>query len=269
MSMIDLHSHFLYGIDDGADDLEMTRNMLRQAQSAGIEYLLATPHINERITKSDEETIKNRFEETRQVIHKENLDIEVDLAGEVDYNANVFNWLDHGWILFGKGKKNLLFEIPLFNLPVNFQDMLFQITVKGITPILAHPERNIHIQQKPAILLEWIRHGCLIQLNAGSILGRFGEKCRQLCHRMLKAQVVTLISSDAHDLDNRDFIVMKDAFELVSGAYGLEYAQILFKTNAERLIENGDIHKFEIDPGILNLSISRKIFRKLLNDGRR
>lgn len=266
--MIDLHSHFLYGIDDGADNLEMTRDMLQQAQSAGIEYLLATPHINENITGSGEETIKRRFKEINEWLRTENLNLKIGLAGEVDYNADIFNWLEHEWILFGKERKNILFEIPLFNLPVNFREMLFHITLKGITPVMAHPERNIHIQQKPAVLLDWIRHGCLIQVNAGSILGRFGEKCRRLSHRLLDAQIVTLISSDAHDPVNRNYTVMEEAYDLVSREYDPEYAQVLFKINAGKLLNGMEVQKFEVNAGVLNLSFSRKIFRKLLNDGR-
>jgi protein-tyrosine phosphatase len=260
--MIDLHSHFLFDIDDGADTKATTLEMLKQAKSVGIEYVLATPHVNEQLTASDERQIIDTFEEVKQLIKEENIDLEIGLAGEVDYNGDLFGWLDHSWILFGRNKKYLLFEIPMFNLPVNFQELLFQVTVKGITPVLAHPERNIHIQQKPHLLLEWINNGCLIQLNAGSILGRFGEACRRLSHKLIKANVVTLVSSDAHDLHKRDYTVMKEAFELVSGTYTPEVARMLFKTNAGKMLKGGEIPIVEIDTRALNLSISQRIFRK-------
>jgi protein-tyrosine phosphatase len=260
--MIDLHSHFLYGIDDGAHGLDMTVQMLRQAESVGITYLLATPHVNEQLTASGERRILDIFEEVEALIEEENIHLKIGLAGEVDYNGDLYRWLDHPWILFGREKKFLLFEIPMFNLPVNFQEMLFQVTVKGITPVLAHPERNVYIQQKPESLLEWIKHGCLIQLNAGSILGRFGEKCRRLSRQLIKANVVTLVSSDAHDLDKRDYGVMKEAFDLISENHSIEAAQMLFKTNAEQILQGGVINTVEIDAGALNPSISQRIFRK-------
>jgi protein-tyrosine phosphatase len=260
--MIDLHSHFLYGIDDGARDLAMTISMLKQAESVGITYLLATPHVNEQVTESDERRIIDTFEEVKHVIKQENIKLEIGLAGEVDYNAGLFSWLDHSWVLFGREKKYLLFEIPMFNLPLNFQEMLFQVTVRGITPVLAHPERNVYIQRKPEVLLPWIKHGCLLQLNAGSLLGRFGEKCRRLSHRLVQANAVTCISSDAHDLDKREFAVMKEAFELVSGNHTQQAARILFQDNAQTLVMGGEIHKLEIETKALNLSISQRIFRK-------
>jgi protein-tyrosine phosphatase len=267
--MIDLHSHFLYGIDDGPQDLPMTLAMLRQAASVGIWYLLATPHVNERISAADETRIFKTFENIRQKIKKENINLEIGLAGEVDYNADMLSWLDHSWLLFGKEKKYLLFEIPLFNLPVHFTELLFQLTVRGVIPVLAHPERNIHIQKKPKILLEWINHGCLIQLNAGSVLGKFGAKCRRLCDRMLEANMVTLVGSDAHNTDSRGYHVMQEAFEWINGRFSPEYADILFKSNPGSMITGAELLRFEVEEKGLNLSISRKIFRKLLLDGKK
>ena len=265
--MIDLHAHLLYGIDDGAHDLQITLAMLKQAASVGISYILATPHVNEHLSPQDEQRIFNTFKTVQQVIRDHHINVEIGLAGEVDYNADILSWVDRSWVLFGKERQHLLFEIPLFNLPTHFTQVLFEVAVRGIIPVLAHPERNIYIQKKPGILLDWIKHGCLIQINAGSILGKFGEKCRRLCQRMLQAKIVTLVGSDAHNVDSRGYLVMQEAHAWISRKFSPEYAKILFETNAERVIKGGELSKFAVDEQVLNLSISRKLFRKLLLNG--
>lgn len=256
--MIDLHSHFLYGVDDGARNLDMTIRMLIQAETLGITRLLATPHVNVHTTAEIEKQIQSNFISLCQIVKDQRIYVDLQLAAEVNMLENDLKWLDHSWVLIGDQPRYMLVETPFQGMPTGFSDTLFQIRLKNLTPVLAHPERNILFQKNPQLLVEWIHQGCLVQADAGSLVGQFGKKCQRFAERLLKAGAIHLVGSDAHETQWRNYHILAEAFQKVQGEYDRNYAQLLFDTNPGMIWEGKKMNDFPIDETALQTSIIKR-----------
>jgi protein-tyrosine phosphatase len=259
--MIDLHSHFLFGVDDGARDIDATFKMLHQAEEVGITKLLATPHINEQTDLNSIQHIQHIFSKVKQRIKQENMNIDIKLAAELEYGMELVKVTRQSWVLIGKKSRYLLFELPLFNMPLNILDVLFQLRVKNVIPIIAHPERNVQIQKNFKILYEYLKQGCLIQINAGSVVGNFGKTCQRICHHLLEEQAIHFIGSDAHDIRNRGYQVFLTAYHYMLKKYGEEYINSLFYHNPDKVWYGEPLTEKNDDN--LHRKISQKILRKI------
>jgi len=238
--MIDLHSHFLFGVDDGARNSDITIQMLGQAESVGISKLLATPHVNELTTPVIAHLIKESFHEIFQLIRKAGITVQIKLAGEVNLLSISPDFETYNWLLIGVKNKYMLVETPFQSLPERYFKSIFDLRLKKIKPLIAHPERNISLQDQPEKLVYLIKQGCLIQADAGSITGQFGKKCQRFAERLLKARAVHVVGSDAHGPRGRNYHVFADAFKVVETLVDNSYARLLFEDNPGK-IWNGEI----------------------------
>lgn len=199
--MIDLHSHILPGIDDGAKDLEMALEMAQQAVARGIKAVAATPHYL-KVTWSE---VKNKTNELRLLLTDHGIELEV-IAGAELYIDPMFIDLPAGEIpTYNDTGRYCLVEFPMMEFPAYIDQVLFSLQVKGITPIIAHPERYQRVIREPNLVAEWIEAGSLIQMNANSVLGLFGEKVIKTSRIMLEHNMVHFIASDAHSTGRRGF----------------------------------------------------------------
>lgn len=256
--MIDLHSHFLYGVDDGARNLDMTIRMLIQAETLGITKLLATPHVNVHTTPEIEKQIHNTFDSLCQVVKNQRIYVDLQLAAEVNMLENDLKWLDHSWVLIGDSIKYMLVETPFRDMPRGFSDTLFQIRLKNIIPVLAHPERNITFQKNPQLLIDWINQGCLVQADAGSLVGQFGKKCFKFADRLLKGEAIHLVGSDAHEPKWRNYHILAEAFQKIQSEYGNKHAQMLFDTNPGMIWEGKKVSIPPVDETALQSSFIKR-----------
>ena len=231
--MVDLHSHFLHGVDDGARNSDVTLQMLLQAESVGITKLLATPHVNELTTPEISHHIKETFHSILQLIKKAGISVEIRLAGEVNLLASDLDLKEHEWVLIGNQQKYILVETPFQNLPQQYTEILFNLRLNKIIPVLAHPERNIKLQNDPSPLVEWINQGCLVQIDAGSVTGQFGRKCQRFAKRLLQARAAHLVASDAHDVKGRNYRVLENACKEVETLVDNSYAQLVCMVRQE------------------------------------
>jgi protein-tyrosine phosphatase len=252
--MIDLHSHFLYGVDDGAKDSDATLQMLAQAEGLGISKLLATPHVNEMTTPIAAHQIKETFHSILQLIRKADIAVQVKLAGEVNFLANEIDLEEYDWVIIGIEHKYILTETPFLSLPERYAQILFNLRLNKITPVLAHPERNLKLQNDPTHLIEWIHQGCLVQLDAGSITGQFGKKCQRFAERLLDARAVHIVASDAHSARGRNYHALNDAYQEVESRVDNSYAQQLFEKNPASVWDGRKIKKTTIDESVLYTS---------------
>ena len=245
--MIDLHSHFLYGVDDGARDSDTTLQMLLQAESVGITKLLATPHVNEMTGPESVNQIKETYESVFQMIKKTGISIDIKLAGEVNLLGTELSLEEHDWVLIGTVQKYILVETPFQNLPDRYSEILFNLRLKKIIPLIAHPERNIKLQHDPSPLVQWINQGCLVQIDAGSITGQFGSRCQRFAKRLLQARAVHTIGSDAHDHRGRNYRVLENACKEVETLVDNSYAQLLCDKNPEKIWHGHKIEEMPLD----------------------
>ncbi|HEV8459112.1 MAG TPA: CpsB/CapC family capsule biosynthesis tyrosine phosphatase [Gaiellaceae bacterium] len=192
--MIDLHSHVLPGLDDGAADLDESLAICEEAAADGITVMAATPHVRyDHPTTAS--TMESALAEVRRVA--EGI-IEVFPGGELDL-AELDRPLDE-LRRFGLGGNPgvLLVETPFSGWPLDLGDRLFRLRAAGFATVLAHPERNAEVQRRPELLEPLVAAGVLVQLTASSVDGRYGGRSHASCFELIERGLAHLIASDVH-----------------------------------------------------------------------
>lgn len=228
--MIDLHSHILPGIDDGARDTEMSLAMAQQAVDAGISYMMCTPHMHWGTFDNDGTIIEPVFNQLRRDISAAGIPLTLGWAAEVRLNEMVPVWYKTQKIPFlgkWKGKNVLLLELPHSHIPAGADQLIKWLIANGVQPLIPHPERNRDVWERPE-KIRWLRNlGCMFQVTAGALTGRFGEVVQDISLGMLDDDLIDLVASDTHDIKRRPND-MRDAFEIVSQQSNEEMARKLF-----------------------------------------
>jgi protein-tyrosine phosphatase len=228
--MIDLHNHLLPGIDDGAGDMQTSLAMARLAVENGITHMVCTPHIHPGRYENSAAGIRKACDAFIAALAEADVPLRVSCAAEVRFSSEMLTGVLDGSIPFlgeWQGKKVLLLEFPHGDMPFGGERMTEWLLQQNIIPLIAHPERNKGLMQHPAKLKPFLKQGCLLQLTAASVAGRFGDPARRLAHAMLEEGVVDIIATDAHNLDHRPP-------ELLPGLE--EAARILGEREAQRLV---------------------------------
>jgi protein-tyrosine phosphatase len=196
--MIDLHSHILPGLDDGARNLEEAVEIGRTAAADGIYAIAATPHVREDYPTTAD-AMERGVAELRKALERAQVDLELLPGGEVSLEQ--FGRLSRDELRrFGLGgnPSYLLVETPYFDWPPSFGEIVGGLVAGGVTPVIGHPERNSAVQADPERIAGLVRAGALVQLTAASLDGRLGSRPRKCSQRLLDAELVHLIGSDAH-----------------------------------------------------------------------
>lgn len=236
--MIDLHCHLLPGIDDGSKNMNTSLKLAREAVEDGVTHALLTPHHMNGIYINHKKNVIRETSFFQDKLIKNNIPLVVFPGQEVRINGDLFQALDNDDILFADEYGHyLMLEFPDDDVPTYTLPMIYQLNLRGITPIIVHPERNTKIIEHPDILLELLKRGCLSQVTAGSYVGVFGKKVEKFSERLIGHDQVYVFSSDAHALPGRNY-EMKNAFKKLKKEYGAECVS-QFKRNAKRII-NGD-----------------------------
>jgi protein-tyrosine phosphatase len=202
--MIDLHSHILRGIDDGARSLEDSLEIARAAVADGITVIAGTPHVRDD-WPTDAGVMEYRVAELNDELGRAGIPLEVRRGGEI-----AVEWLGRLTIdelrRFGLGgnPRYLLVETPYYGWPLGLADSLFWLRAQGITPVLAHPERNAEVQAHPDRLAQLVEGGVLVQVTAASLDGRVGKRPQECARRLIEAEMVHLLASDAHHASIRE-----------------------------------------------------------------
>lgn len=203
--MIDLHGHYLAGVDDGAENLEQSLAMLRHAEKDGIETAVVTPHACGSLCKlKDLDALKCQWENWRSNLKDSELKIKVVSGAEIYFTSELLSLLhDHRELLTINNGSYFLLEFPNDYIYAHSKDFIYKILSEGFIPIVSHAERNSEIQRSPGILHELVKVGAMCQVNAGSLRGDFGNAARQCAYELIHGNLVHVIASDAHDLESR------------------------------------------------------------------
>lgn len=238
--MIDLHSHILYGIDDGATDMQMTLEMLKIAEKDGITTMVATPHYIVGANQYDQDDLKRRYHEVVDCIKRNSINIELLLGNELYLDEYILESLEQDECYSMGGTRYVLLELPMLGIPIYTEKVFYDLINKKYKPILAHPERYIPVQEDPNILIDYINMGCIIQVNSSSINGISGGKSRETARLLLENNMAHLIATDCHSNGRRQPQLSMAYMQVVSWI-GKEKSNNLFFINPRKVLKNEDI----------------------------
>lgn len=191
---VDMHAHWLPGIDDGAKHMEMALNFMKSLQDLGFKKLLATPHIFAGLYPNNREIIENTLEDTKQALKASSLAIETGAAAEYMVNED-FEITSNMMCL---PKKHILIEMSYVAEMPNIEQVIFNLQVKGYTVVLAHPERYSFYQDKHQRFHRLKEMGVLFQLNLLSVSGYYGKDVRRLAEYLLQKKYYDVAGTDLH-----------------------------------------------------------------------
>jgi protein-tyrosine phosphatase len=217
--MIDLHSHILRGIDDGARDLADSLEIARAAVADGINVIAATPHVRDD-WPTEAGLMEDRVAELQSELDRADVPLDIRTGGEI-----ALEWLSRLTTdelrRFGLGgSRYLLVETPYYGWPIDLPDALLALRDQGLTPVLAHPERNAEVQSNPERLAPLVEAGVLVQVTAASVDGRIGKRAADCGRGLIEDGIAHLLASDAHHASVRAVGLSSAARAAGGGALG-------------------------------------------------
>jgi protein-tyrosine phosphatase len=240
--MIDIHSHILPGIDDGARTMNDSIDMAKQAVSEGIQTIIATPHHMNGKYDNLKSDILPLVSELNETLKQEAIDLQVLPGQECRIYGEILEDYQKGDILtLNKDSQYLFIEFPSNSVPRYAERLLYELQVEGLTPVIVHPERNAELIERPDKLYKFVKNGAATQLTASSLVGYFGKNIQKFSQQMIEANLAHFIASDAHNINNRTF-KMEEAMNYIEKKYGID-SLYYFTENAEMLVDNKTIYK--------------------------
>ena len=200
---VDIHSHLLPGIDDGAKDLEDSIALIEKMSSYGIKNFVTTPHILGDVYPNTPEIINAKLKVVqKELINRNRTDINIKAAAEYMLDEQFLTLIENDQPLLTLKNNLVLVEMSYFSPPINLYDMLFQLQLKGYKPVLAHPERYNSYHNNFRIFTKLKSAGCLFQLNLLSLTDNYGKAVRKTTDRLLKEGMYDYVGTDAHHLNH-------------------------------------------------------------------
>lgn len=231
--MIDIHSHILPGVDDGASSVEESIELIRELYNDGIRVVVATPHVMPGAYENTDVSIADGIRNIQGKIADENIDVKI-LPGAENYIVpDIVERLKESPDLAINHGKFVLIELPMHSIPPFTQGVFSALVQNGFFPILAHPERNSVIMEDVERVIPLICAGALLQVNLGSIWGLYDKFVLKTAETLLKRDMVFAMASDIHR--PMGLPVFSKAREIVSGWIGPERTKNIFELNPNQI----------------------------------
>ena len=203
--MTDIHSHLLFGVDDGSKTLEESLSVLRDMENEGFKNIILTPHyIKGSKYNSVKEENEKKLEILKSACRENNININLYLGNEIFIDDNIYEMLKNGEISSLNKTNYLLIEIPLSGIYDDYKDVFAFLMSKGYKIILAHPERYTTFQEDFERVMELSKMGVYFQSNLDSLTGKYGEAAKKTIKKMLKRKKVAFLATDVHH-KHRDY----------------------------------------------------------------
>lgn len=238
--MIDLHSHILFDLDDGAQTIHESLAMAQMAAEDGVRTMAATPH-GPGSTASrtyDPALIRERLDVLNAAIAGERLPIEIVGGTEIVYDVGLVERLQRGQLLTYGRSRAILLELSHNTIPPSLDSAIFNLQVAGYRIVLAHPERIIEVQQSPNRLLPLIERGVLMQITAEALLGNQGERLRTTAETLVRHAMGHLLASDTHGVPPRRPPRLAAARDRAAQLIGAEAAAAMVTTTPAAVLED-------------------------------
>ncbi|MFO0991291.1 MAG: CpsB/CapC family capsule biosynthesis tyrosine phosphatase [Hyphomicrobiales bacterium] len=240
--MIDLHSHILPGVDDGAPDIETALDMARAAVDDGVVVMACTPHFMPGLYDNEAGDITRRVADLNDRLQAEGIDLALVTGSDAHIRPDFLSCLRDGRILTLHGSRYVLFEPPHTLLPQRLDDLLFNIIAAGYVPILTHPERLEWLEPNYGMIQRYVKMGVWMQVTAGSLTGDFGRRAQYWGQKLLADGLVHILASDAHNTTRRPPGLSK-VFKLACEEVGLDEATELVVSRPEKILENAPVEE--------------------------
>ena len=239
--MIDIHSHIVFDVDDGAKSIEQSVELIKEAKEAGFEKIILTPHYIENYYEVDKKEIEKRVSDIKDKLLEINCHIMLYIGNEIYITENIIELIKNQKASSINDKKYVLFELPLNSEVMNLNRVVYQILENGKIPILAHPERYPFVQKDVNTLIPLIQEGVLIQSNYGSIIGQYGKHAKKTIKKMLKHNMVHMLGSDAHRPETI-YLEIDECLKKIRDIVGNTELENITNLNIQKVIDGGKIN---------------------------
>lgn len=240
--MIDIHCHILPGVDDGAKTLSDSVDMAKQAISEGINTIIATPHHKNGQYENRKFDIVQKVQTLNEEFQKNGIDLSILPGQENRIYGEILEDFEQGEILTLSNHSSYIFiEFPSGHVPRYAGKLLYDIQLKGLQPIIVHPERNAELIQNPNQLYEFVKNGAATQITAASLVGYFGKKIQKFTEQIIDANLTHFIASDAHNVKSRPF-KFAEGLDTLEQKFGMDYVYYLTE-NAQFLVDGKNIYR--------------------------
>lgn len=218
----DMHSHLLPALDDGLKTMEETMHFLQQLQQLGYQKFICTPHIISDLHPNNPDTILPRLEAVRQAAAAHNLNVEIDAAAEYMVDIDFENSIKNGDRLLTIGDNYILIEMSYIAPSPNIEQVIFELNMKGLKPIIAHPERYLYFHHDFEKYQRLIDLGAILQINLLSLLGYYGKGVKGVAEKLVKQKMIQFAGTDMHHTNHlnalQDLAAKKDFYKLIADA---------------------------------------------------
>lgn len=236
--MIDLHTHVLYDVDDGAEDKAESWEMLRQYAQTGYTDIIITPHHDPNRYQVTADGIRDGVVLLSELAKEAGLNLNFYPGHEIQLQAQTPQMLQKGEVLTLNGSRYVLIELPFQTKPYYARELLYRIQLQGLVPIIAHPERYLYAQDDPAGFLDLVGPGCLFQMNLTSLVA--SPMIEKTALWFLDRASIHLVSTDAHSAKGRS-PDQRPALDKLKAHIGPEIFEVLTQSNPEKVLENRHI----------------------------
>lgn len=223
---VDVHSHFIPGIDDGAKTIDDSIELIASMKALGYRKVITTPHVMSDYYRNNPETILGGLDKVREALKANGIDMEIDAAAEYNLDADFIPKIEAGELLTF-GDNHVLFELPFIAEPPNLSTAIFEMQTAGYKPILAHAERYPYWNFEYEKITDIRERGVMIQLNINSITGFYGPEVKATAERMIDDGIVDLLGSDCHHVGH--IKLMNDARKMPYLHKVIEFPHLLNK----------------------------------------
>jgi len=203
--LVDIHSHLLPGIDDGAPTMDHTIGMLRKFEELGYQKLILTPHVMSGVYDNTSEIILKKLDEVRKVSQELGLKLSLEASAEYYFDETLFERVRTKDLLPFNGN-HILFEFSFRSQPSQVEDIVFALKSAGYQPVLAHFERYMYFHPSVEVARSLRERGCYIQVNLNSFTGHYGPDVKNQAVRLLKAGLIDILGSDCHRLQHLELL---------------------------------------------------------------
>lgn len=234
---VDIHTHILAGIDDGARTDSESLKMLRLAVINGTDHIVVTPHFIHDELNNNSAVISTYYKNIKKLAENHNIPINIYSGCEAFVDPKLPELFSSKVVSTINGSSYFLVELPMMSIPNYTNDVLYELQLKGLIPIIAHPERNLLMMENPEILTQMVSRGILVQVNSSSLEGLHGRKVFKAALHFIKNGLVHFIASDAHSCRERPPNLLKAA-AIIEKKHGSEMVERLFCKNGLAVIES-------------------------------